>query len=76
MPGYRKAAAFFLHIPTGRGGRLASPLDFFVSCFSRKFPDLGTPICLFIELELHAPWYSAHGYNVRISIRKPKVYGL
>ena len=31
--------AFFLHIPTDRGGRLALPLGFSASNFLRKLPD-------------------------------------
>jgi hypothetical protein len=35
-----KIAALFLHIPTSRGDRPASPPDFSESRFSRKFSDL------------------------------------
>ena len=41
---YGKIAAFFLNIPTNRGDRPPSPPDFYVFCFSRKSPDLETPI--------------------------------
>jgi hypothetical protein len=46
---YGKIAALFLHIPTGRGDRPASPPDFSASCFSRKFSDLEAPRALFTE---------------------------
>ena len=49
--GSGKPEAFFLHIPTGRGGRSASPPEFSASYFSRKFSDLETPI-------YRAPLYS------------------
>jgi hypothetical protein len=42
--GYGKIAALFLHIPTSRGDRPASPPDFSASRFSRNFSDLETPI--------------------------------
>jgi hypothetical protein len=42
--GCRKIAAHFLHIPTSRGDRSASPPDFPASYFSRNFSDLETPI--------------------------------
>jgi hypothetical protein len=38
------ALALFLHIPTSRGDRPASPPDFPASRFSRNFSDLETPI--------------------------------
>jgi hypothetical protein len=38
--GCGKIAALFLHIPTSRGDRLASPPDFSASRFSRNFSDL------------------------------------
>jgi hypothetical protein len=43
-PGCGKIAALFLHIPTSRGDRPASPPNFSASRFSRKFSDLETPI--------------------------------
>jgi hypothetical protein len=42
--GCGKIAPLFLHIPTSRGDRSASPPDFPASYFSRKFSDLETPI--------------------------------
>jgi hypothetical protein len=42
--GYGKIAALFLHIPTSRGDRPASPPNFSASRFSRNFYDLETPI--------------------------------
>ena len=50
--GYGKIAALFLHIPTSRGDRPASPPDFSASRFSRNFSDLETPI-------YRAPLYSS-----------------
>jgi hypothetical protein len=50
--GCGKIAALFLHIPTSRGDRPASPPDFSASRFSRNFSDLETPI-------YRAPLYTA-----------------
>jgi hypothetical protein len=50
--GCGKIAAHFLHIPTSRGDRSASPPDFSVSYFSRKFSDLDTHI---YRAPLYAP---------------------
>ena len=56
--GCEKIAALFLHIPTSRGDRPASPLDFSAFRFSRNFSDLETPI-------YRAPLYLVQAVPVR-----------
>ena len=59
--GSGKPAAFFLHIPTSRGGRSAPPPEFSASYIPRKISDLEAPI-------YRAPLYG--GFRIGRS-RKP-----